>query len=429
MSDRRVGIWLVGAKGGVASTAILGLSALKRGLIASDGLVSCLPPFQRLPLADWSNIVVGGHEIRKVSLVETVLRLTAKDRIAPVALVEQCREELEQIDRRIRPGTIQNVGPTIAALADDSVPRDETPRQAIDRLRGDMAAFVQSERLAHLVVVNVASTEPPVDAAGWPASWAELGQMLDNPRTPHTPCAVDGTRSVPTTIQPTTIQPTTIQLPASSLYAIAAFEAGCSFINFTPSLGPAPMAIDELARLRGVCYYGCDGKTGETLMKSVLAPMFAQRNLRVLSWVGHNIFGNMDADVLDDPTNKQAKVASKDHLIREILGYRPQTLVSIEKIADMGDWKSAWDHIHFSGFLGLPMTLQFTWQGCDSALAAPLVLDLVRFTELAHRRGQVGQMPFLANFFKSPYGTTEHRFDRQYRMLEDWAETMQKNEG
>jgi myo-inositol-1-phosphate synthase len=113
-------------------------------------------------------------------------------------------------------------------------------------------------------------------------------------------------------------------------------------------------------------------------------------------------------------------------LIREILGYRPQTLVSIEKIADMGDWKTAWDHIHFSGFLGLPMTLQFTWQGCDSVLAAPLVLDLVRFAELAHRRGQVGQMPFLASFFKSPYGSSEHRFDRQFQMLEEWAESLEK---
>jgi myo-inositol-1-phosphate synthase len=215
--------------------------------------------------------------------------------------------------------------------------------------------------------------------------------------------------------------PATI-LPASSLYAVAALGAGHSHINFTPSLGPAPAAIDELARLRGACYYGCDGKTGETLLKSALAPMFARRNLRVLSWVGHNIFGNRDALVLDDPANKQAKIASKDHLVGDILGYRPQTLVSIERIDDMGDWKTAWDHVHFGGFLGLPMTLQLVWQGCDSALAAPLVLDLVRFTELAHRRGQVGRMPFLASFFKSPYGVDEHGFERQFQMLERWVE-------
>ena len=212
-----------------------------------------------------------------------------------------------------------------------------------------------------------------------------------------------------------------VRLPASSLYAIAALEEGHSYINFTPSLGAAPAAIDELARLRGRRHYGCDGKTGETLMKSVLAPMFARRNLQVLSWVGHNIFGNMDGQVLDDPANKQTKVASKDRLLREILGYRPKTLMSIEYVPDLGDWKTAWDHIHFAGFLGVPMTLQFTWQGCDSLLAAPLVLDLVRLTELARRRGHVGPMPFLASFFKSPYGVSEHRFDRQFEMLEQWA--------
>ena len=250
--------------------------------------------------------------------------------------------------------------------------------------------------------MNVASTEAAAEAAALPSRWAEMERLLDDrERCP---------------------------LPASSLYAIAAFEAGHSYINFTPSLGAAPAAIDELARLRGACHYGCDGKTGETLMKSVLAPIFAQRNLRVQSWVGHNIFGNRDGQVLDDPANKQAKIASKDHLVGEILGYRPNTLVSIEYLPDLGDWKTAWDHIRFAGFLGVPMTLQFTWQGCDSFLAAPLVLDLVRLAELAHRRGQVGQMPFLASFFKSPYAVAEHAFDRQFEMLAKWADEITRNQ-
>ena len=214
-------------------------------------------------------------------------------------------------------------------------------------------------------------------------------------------------------------------MPASSLYAIAALGSGHSFINFTPSLADSPAAIDELARSKAACHYGCDGKTGETLMKSVLAPMFARRNMQVKSWVGHNIFGNMDGQVLDDPENKRAKVASKDHLIREILGYKPNTLVSIEYLPDLGDWKTAWDHIHFAGFLGVPMTLQFTWQGSDSVLAAPLVLDLVRFAELARRLGHVGHLTFLESFFKSPYGATEHCFDRQFETLERWGGGMQ----
>ena len=149
--------------------------------------------------------------------------------------------------------------------------------------------------------------------------------------------------------------------------------------------------------------------------------MFARRNLEVLSWVGHNIFGNMDGQVLNDPANKSGKKVNKDRLLTEILGYRPNTLVSIEYLPDLGDWKTAWDHIHFAGFLGVPMTLQFIWQASDSVLAAPLVLDMVRFAELAHRRGHVGHMTFLASFFKSPYGVTEQRFDRQFQMLEEWA--------
>jgi len=103
------------------------------------------------------------------------------------------------------------------------------------------------------------------------------------------------------------------------------------------------------------------------------------------------------------------------------LGYPFESRVSIERVESLGDWKTAWDHVHFAGFLGNRMVLQLIWQGCDSVLAAPLVLDLVRFTHLAWRRGHVGQMPFLASFFKNPYGVSEHRFERQVQMLEQWA--------
>jgi myo-inositol-1-phosphate synthase len=397
MAQSRIGIWLVGARGGIASTVAVGLTALDKGLVDEVALVSSLPRFARLGPARWSDFVIAGHEIRDVALADEAMRLATESRAIEPNLVDRCRQGLDRIDRRIRPGTIHNVGPTIAQFAGPNVPREETPREAVDRLGRDLAEFTRAERLEHVVVVNIASTEPAVDTAQVPESWAELEPLLAEPRCP---------------------------LPASSLYAIAALESGCSYVNFTPSLGSAPRAIDELARSRGSRHMGCDGKTGETLMKSVLAPMFAHRNLGVMSWVGHNIFGNMDAQVLDDPANKRAKVASKDHLLAKILGYSPQTLVSIEYIRSLGDWKTAWDHVHFRGFLGTPMTLQFTWQGCDSLLAAPLVLDLVRFTDVARRRGEIGRLTFLASFFKSPYGVEEQDFFRQYRMLEDWADRL-----
>ena len=112
----------------------------------------------------------------------------------------------------------------------------------------------------------------------------------------------------------------------------------------------------------------------------------------------------MDGKVLDDPANKKSKVTSKDRLLGQILGYTPQTLVTIEYIASMGDWKTAWDHVHFRGFLGTPMTFQFIWQGCDSLLAAPLVLDLVRLTERAWRNGDTGVLTFLGAVLQEPAG-------------------------
>jgi myo-inositol-1-phosphate synthase len=192
-------------------------------------------------------------------------------------------------------------------------------------------------------------------------------------------------------------------------------------VNFTPSLGASFPAAMELCQKRKTTTTGKDGKTGETLMKTVLAPMFAHRNLEVLSWVGHNIFGNRDGIILDDPTNKAAKVNTKDMVVSSILGYKPTSLVTIEYIPDMGDWKTAWDHIHFRGFLGTPMTLQFTWQGCDSLLAAPLAIDLARLADFEKTRGGRGVMTHLACFFKSPECVDEHDFFKQWRGLEEYV--------
>src|SRR5690606_9106219 len=147
-----------------------------------------------------------------------------------------------------------------------------------------------------------------------------------------------------------------------------------------------------------------DGKTGETLLKSVLAPMFATRNLRVRSWSGLNLLGGGDGANLARPDANAAKAASKQRVLRETLGYEPEGRTRIDLVADIGDLKTAWDLITFTGFLGSRMRLEFTWHGCDSALAAPLVLDLARLTAAAHRRGAAGPLAPLAFFFKDPIG-------------------------
>jgi len=394
MARRKIGIWIIGAKGGVASTVTVGLVALKKGLAPNHGLVTQLPQFAGLDLAGFGDFTIGGHEIREVSLYDEVLQLVRVSKALDAELVAKCKPELDKIDKNIKLGTLWNVGNKIEQLATDELRKlktKETPRAAIDRVQADLKEFQAKNKLDQVVVVNLSSTEPPVDEATVPARWKDLAKTLDKKTCP---------------------------LAASSLYAIAALELGMPFVNFTPSLGSAPAAIQELAIEKDTCHMGHDGKTGETLMKSVLAPMFAARNLPVMSWVGHNIFGNLDGKVLDDPENKKTKVRSKDRLLHQILGYSPQTLVSIEYIESLGDWKTAWDHIHFQGFLGLPMVLTFQWQGADSLLAAPLVIDLVRLTERAHRNSDRGLLTFLASFFKSPIGVANHNFVEQFQMLQ-----------
>jgi len=401
MKEKRIGVWLLGAHGGVATTTIVGLVALRNGLTGNQGLVSALPQFADLDLLNWGDLVVGGHDIRETTLYDEAMQLANVSRAIDASLIEKIKSELDEIDTRIRPGVLFNVGATIEKFASDELREQlESPRASIVRVQRDLENFQAANQLDQVIMVNVASTEPPIDPESLPATWEALNATLEDAAA--------------------------CPLAASSLYAIAALEAGIPFVNFTPSLGSAPPAICELALNSETCHMGHDGKTGETLLKSSLAPMFANRNLEVMSWVGHNIFGNMDGKVLDDPANKKTKVTSKDRLLGQIFGYSPQTLVSIEYIESLGDWKTAWDHIHFRGFLGTPMTMQFTWQGCDSLLAAPLVLDLIRFTERAHRHGDRGLLTFLASFFKSPLGIGENNFVLQFQLLEAWAEKVRE---
>ncbi|HEY1378955.1 MAG TPA: inositol-3-phosphate synthase [Gemmataceae bacterium] len=396
MPERRVGLWLIGALGGVGSTAALGLAALRRGLTETTGLVTALPPFAGLDLDGPARFVLGGHDIRRGTLADSVATLARRIGAFDPAVVEACVPDLEAWGENVRPGTAVNSGDTIAALADrPDLPRADTPRGVIEHLQRDLRDFRERHRLDQVVVVNVASTEETPD-----------------PRPEHE--SLDR-------LQGALAKSDAGLLPVSSLYAYAAIDLGLPYVNFTPSTGSALPALGELADRRGVPVAGRDGKTGETLVKTVLAPMFARRNLRLLSWVGHNILGNLDGRVLADPRNKESKVRSKDQVIGQIVGYPLQTHTSIEYIESLDDWKTAWDHVHFQGFLGVRMALQFTWQGCDSALAAPLVLDLARLTLFAQRRGEAGVLKHLACFFKSPMGVAEHDFFKQFALLEEYV--------
>jgi myo-inositol-1-phosphate synthase len=397
MANRRVGLWLVGAFGGVGSTAALGLAALQRGLTDTTSLVTALPLFEGVDLDPFAAFVVGGHDIRRGGFRQSVRDLHERANVFPAALLDACGADLDAWSANVRTGTTRNCGPAIEELADVDGSRAE-PRSLgglVEQFRRDLKEFREKHRLDQVVVVNVASTEPPPEPGPELESLEAFEAALHDAAAPP--------------------------IPASALYAYAALDLGLPYVNFTPSLGSACPALEELAVRRKALTCGRDGKTGETLMKSVLAPMFAHRNWRLLSWVGHNIFGNRDGQVLNDPANKASKVRTKDAVISGVVGYKPQTLVTIEYIESMDDWKTAWNHIHFQGFLGTKMVLQFIWQGCDSLLAAPLVLDLARLTLLAQRRGESGVLTHLTCFFKNPMGTGEHDFFRQFEWLEGYA--------
>jgi myo-inositol-1-phosphate synthase len=395
MSERRVGIWFVGAHGGVASTAALGIAALARGLTDTTSLVTATPLFEHLPLAGMGEFIIGGHDIRRSSYAQAVRELHQRAGVFEDSVIQACLPDLERWSANVRPGTVLGAGATIGKLVDlPEVHKVATARAAIERIQADLNAFREKNRLDALLVANVASTEPPLDLDDRFSSISRFKAALD---------AKDSA------------------IPASTLYGWAALDLGVPYVNFTPSLGASFPAALELAGERRTVTCGKDGKTGETLMKTVLAPMFAMRNFKVLSWVGHNIFGNRDGIVLDDPANKESKVRTKDQVVSSILGYKPQSHVSIEYIESLDDWKTAWDHIHFKGFLNTKMILQFLWQGCDSLLAAPLLIDILRLTDLAQARGETGVLGHLACFFKSPMGCEEHDFFKQMRMLEDYV--------
>lgn len=368
----RTGVWLVGARGSVATTVVAGCAAVNAGLRPPTGLVTEAPAFagRGLPaLPALSSFVFGGHDTTDCPLPKRAEQLAAGG-VLPTGLPAAVAAELAAADAEIRPG-----GP----LPGDT--RDEDA--LIAAFAADLQDFVTRLGLERAVVVNVASTEPA---------------------------------------------PTGPALPPSSLYAAAALRAGCPYVNFTPSTGLHHPALAPLAAASGLPYAGRDGKTGQTLLRSVLGPMFAQRALDVRAWSGTNLLGGGDGASLADPDAAAAKNAGKERVLADTLGTTPEGEVHIDDVPALGDWKTAWDHVAFDGFLGTRMVLQTIWQGCDSALAAPLVLDLARLVARAHETGLRGPLAELAFFFKDPVGDAPSALGEQYAELVRFARGLGEGE-
>ena len=368
----RTGIWLIGARGSVAVTAMVGATALRARLVQPTGCVTELPQLRSPALPGWGDLVFGGHDIVTTPVLKKADALAAAG-VVPGRLVAALADELTAIEAGLRP-----------------LPAAGTQAGTAERIAADLREFRDRHALDEIVVINVSTTEPIVEAHPAHADLATLTEALR------------GADPV---------------LPPSSLAAYAAFTAGCAFIDFTPSTGARLPALAELAERAGLPFAGNDGKTGETLVKSVLAPMFALRNLRVRSWSGINLLGGGDGANLADPAANAAKVASKQRVLGDALGYQPEGTSRIDYVADIGDFKTAWDLVTFEGFLGTGMRMEFTWHGCDSALAAPLVLDLARLTAAAHRAGRAGPLSELGFFFKDPLGVGPSALAEQWATL------------
>ncbi len=386
----KLGVFIVGARGNVATTTIVGALAVARGLAASTGLVTEGPEFRGLGLAALGDLEFGGVDVSGTGLHAKAAEL-GDSRILPGALAQALSAELAQVDRGIL---------TVEGFKFGALPRGGYLAE-LTRMEEAIARFRSDRNLERVIVVNLSSTEP---------HFAETADF----DTPEALMAALGRASGGFTT-------------GTLLYALAAFRQGCAFVNFTPSQASELPALRKIARESRLPHAGKDGKTGETLLKTVLGPMFLARNLKVLSWIGNNFLGNNDGAVLDAPASKDSKLRQKDAALREMLG-GAFVRTDIQYVPSLGDWKTAWDLIHFEGFLGTQMTFQFTWQGCDSALAAPLVLDLVRLTDLAWQQGESGLQAQFAPFFKNPLEGHTHDFAQQMAGLYAWLDTIRQRQ-
>ncbi|MFW7415144.1 inositol-3-phosphate synthase [Demequina sp. SO4-18] len=384
-STGRVGLWMVGARGSVATTATLGLAAIAGGHTAPTGCVTASEPFTEAALPGFDEIVVGGHDVTDVSMVARAETLVRDGMVAP-QLMEAAREAISRADAQVRPGYTTMMPAGMPA---------ESQQAAAERLAHDITSFRDAHELDHVVVVDLTSTEAVPEAAP---------EFFDAPALRE--ALADPSRAV---------------LPPSSVTAYAAILAGSPYACFTPSAGMNLPVLMEWATEAGIPVAGQDGKTGQTWLRTILAPAFAARGLKVLSWAGANLLGGGDGATLADPVAVQSKLASKTRGLQSLTGSEV-TPLHIDNVPDLGNTKVAWDHVHVEGFLGSRLTLQTTWSAYDSMLAAPLVLDLARLLSLAGGAGHAGPVAALGFFFKDPWSSDTHDFAGQTRELTEWVE-------
>jgi myo-inositol-1-phosphate synthase len=393
----RLGVCFVGAGGAVASTVIAGVALMKRGLAPRIGMVTetgNLP--QTLGCAPLDGLVFGGWDIRDANIFEAALR----ERIVPEQLLRKVEPELRAI--KPWPGVVSEK--FLGTAGANHVVTAKGHREELELLTRNVKDFKAANKLDRLIIVNLGSTERHAEVA-------------DVHRT--VPAFEAGLNRNDERISP------------AMKYLYLACKLGVGHVNFTPSLTKVP-ALEALAESSGIPIAGEDGKTGQTLLKTALAPAFHVRQLKVEGWFSTNILGNNDGRVLDDPESNKTKVASKLSVLDEILGYEvTDHQVHINYYRPRGDEKEAWDNIDVLGFLGERMQIKINFLCKDSILAAPLVIDLVRLVDVAQRCGERGIQRQFSLFFKAPYHRDDERavndLFKQYALLHEWVQKVARS--
>ena len=387
-ADGKLGVLIPGI-GAVSTTFMAGVEAIKQGLGEPVGSLTQLgtirlgkrtegrtPRIQDfVPLASIQDLVFGGWDIFEDNAYEAA----AHANVLEATLLDKIRKPLEAI-RPMKAVFDQNY---VKRLHGPNIKTGGSKMDQAEMLIEDIRQFQETTGASRLIMIWCASTE-----------------------VFHKPSAVHQTLKD----FECGLQKNDPDIAPSQMYAYAALKSGVPFANGAPNLTTDTPALLELARVRQIPICGKDFKTGQTFMKTLLAPGFKARMLGMSGWFSTNILGNRDGEVLEDPGSFKSKEETKLSVLEQILqpDLYPQLYknlyhaVRINYYPPRGDAKEGWDNIDIFGWLGYPMQIKIDFLCRDSILAAPLVLDLVLFLDLAQRAGMRGIQEWLSFYFKAP---------------------------
>jgi myo-inositol-1-phosphate synthase len=384
----KLGVLLVGL-GAVSTTTIAGIMAVRKGIAKPIGSLTQMGTIRLgkrtegrspaisevVPLAGLDQLVFGGWDIFEDNCYEAAK--TAG--VLEPSLLDQVKGELAAI--KPMPAVFDRQ--YVKRLDGPNVKKGKSKRDLAEQLIEDIRAFKKRHKLDRLVLIWCGSTEVFMTESPAHRSMAAFEKALD--------------ASDPS-------------IPSSMIYAYAAIKEGIPYANAAPNLSADIPALLELAQKTGSPLAGKDLKTGQTLVKTIIAPGLKARLIGVAGWYSTNILGNRDGEVLDDPESFKTKEESKKSVLDYILqpSLYPDLysdlhhVVRINYYPPRGDNKEGWDNIDLVGWLGYPMQLKINFLCRDSILAAPIVLDVALFLDLAKRVGYSGIQEWLSFYFKSP---------------------------